>query len=102
MLVWLPFGFVNTSVDWKGNELTSHITSGRETLATIIVCAVFLLAAIKISAHGHPVLDLGKAVKDALQKQGMLAWQYSPPGVSDGITMGGEGMSKVLPLVSDH
>lgn len=39
------------------------------------------------------VLDLGKVVKDAVQKQGMLGWQYSPPGVSDGITMGGEGSS---------
>jgi len=46
--------------------------------------------------EGNPcnnhLLDLGKVVKDALTKQGMLAWQYSTPGVSDGITMGGEGM----------
>ncbi|KAL6714126.1 hypothetical protein ACLMJK_008620 [Lecanora helva] len=38
------------------------------------------------------VLDLGKTVKDAVQKQGMLAWQYNTIGVSDAITMGGEGM----------
>ena len=39
-----------------------------------------------------PVLDLGRTVKAAVQKQGMLAWQYNTVGVSDGITMGGEGM----------
>lgn len=39
------------------------------------------------------VLDLGKTVKDAIQKQGMLAWQYNTIGVSDAITMGGEGRS---------
>lgn len=37
------------------------------------------------------VLDLGKIVKDSIQKQGMLAWQYNTIGVSDAITMGGEG-----------
>lgn len=41
------------------------------------------------------VLDLGKTVKDAVQKQGMLAWQYNTIGVSDAITMGGEGMFTV-------
>ncbi|KAL8918653.1 MAG: hypothetical protein Q9208_007214 [Pyrenodesmia sp. 3 TL-2023] len=50
------------------------------------------------SIDGHEVdyfrqvLDLGKTVKAALQKQGMLAWQYNTVGVSDAITMGGEGM----------
>ena len=38
------------------------------------------------------VLDLAKIAKDAVQKQGMLAWQYNTIGVSDAITMGGEGM----------
>lgn len=37
------------------------------------------------------VLDLGKTVKEALLKQGMLAWQYNTIGVSDAITMGNEG-----------
>ena len=37
------------------------------------------------------VLDLGKTVKDAVKKQGFLPWQYNTVGVSDGITMGGEG-----------
>lgn len=36
--------------------------------------------------------DLGKAVKTAVEKQNMLAWQYGTIGVSDGTTMGGEGM----------
>ncbi|KAI9849395.1 MAG: hypothetical protein M1838_000168 [Thelocarpon superellum] len=38
------------------------------------------------------LLDLGKTVKDAVQKQGMLAWQYNTIGVSDAIGMGSEGM----------
>ncbi|TGO37228.1 hypothetical protein BHYA_0102g00130 [Botrytis hyacinthi] len=36
--------------------------------------------------------DLGKLVKDSVQKQGMLGWQFNTVGVSDAITMGGEGM----------
>lgn len=46
--------------------------------------------------EGNPcnmhLLDLGKEVKKAIVKQGMLGWQYNTIGVSDGITMGGEGM----------
>ncbi|TKA81164.1 hypothetical protein B0A49_01877 [Cryomyces minteri] len=46
--------------------------------------------------EGNPcnmhLLDLAKVVKDAVKKQGMLAWQYNTIGVSDAITMGGEGM----------
>jgi len=37
------------------------------------------------------VNDLGTIVKNAVKKQGMLAWQFNTIGVSDGITMGGEG-----------
>ena len=37
------------------------------------------------------MLELGKTVKDAVQKHGMLAWQYNTVGVSDAITMGNEG-----------
>ncbi|KXX83005.1 putative dihydroxy-acid dehydratase, mitochondrial [Madurella mycetomatis] len=46
--------------------------------------------------EGNPcnthLLDLGNVVKKAVQQQKMLAWQYNTIGVSDGITMGGEGM----------
>lgn len=35
----------------------------------------------------YAVLDLGKIVKDSVQKQGMLPWQYNTIGVSDAITM---------------
>ncbi|EJT76792.1 hypothetical protein GGTG_06707 [Gaeumannomyces tritici R3-111a-1] len=46
--------------------------------------------------EGNPcnthLLDLGKIVKKAVLKQDMLAWQYNTVGVSDAITMGGEGM----------
>lgn len=31
-------------------------------------------------------------MKRAVEKQKMLAWQYNAVGVSDAITMGGEGM----------
>ncbi|PVH89759.1 dihydroxy-acid dehydratase-like protein [Cadophora sp. DSE1049] len=41
------------------------------------------------NTHLH---DLGKIVKDAVQKQDMLGWQFNTIGVSDAITMGGEGM----------
>ncbi|KAK5655288.1 hypothetical protein OQA88_5855 [Cercophora sp. LCS_1] len=46
--------------------------------------------------EGNPcnthLLELGKAVKTAVEKQDMLAWQFNTVGVSDGITMGSEGM----------
>jgi dihydroxy-acid dehydratase len=42
------------------------------------------------------VLDLGKEIKKNVQNDNMLAWQYNTVGVSDGITMGGEGMSSLL------
>ncbi|KAL9100737.1 MAG: hypothetical protein Q9163_003922 [Psora crenata] len=46
--------------------------------------------------EGNPcnmhLLELGRTVKDAVVKQDMLAWQYNTIGVSDAITMGGEGM----------
>ncbi|EMC99543.1 hypothetical protein BAUCODRAFT_340119 [Baudoinia panamericana UAMH 10762] len=46
--------------------------------------------------EGNPcnmhLLDLGKEVKRSIQAQDMLAWQYNTIGVSDGITMGGDGM----------
>lgn len=37
------------------------------------------------------VLEFGNIVKSAVERQGMLGWQYNTVGVSDGITMGGEG-----------
>ncbi|KAI1739944.1 dihydroxy-acid dehydratase [Xylaria scruposa] len=46
--------------------------------------------------EGNPlistVLEFGKIVKRGVEKQKMLAWQYNAVGVSDAITMGGEGM----------
>ncbi|KAL2017258.1 hypothetical protein VTK56DRAFT_2370 [Thermocarpiscus australiensis] len=46
--------------------------------------------------EGNPcnthLLELGNIVKKAVEQQNMLAWQYNTIGVSDGITMGGEGM----------
>lgn len=37
------------------------------------------------------MLEFGQIVKGAVEKQGMLGWQYNTVGVSDAITMGGEG-----------
>jgi dihydroxy-acid dehydratase len=37
-------------------------------------------------------MDLGQVVKAAVEKEGMLGWQFNTVGVSDAITMGGEGM----------
>lgn len=42
------------------------------------------------------VLELGNIVKKSVEQQNMLAWQYNTIGVSDGITMGGEGESQEL------
>lgn len=37
------------------------------------------------------VLDLGQVVKGALEREGMIGWQYNTVGVSDAIGMGHEG-----------
>ncbi|KAF2862596.1 dihydroxy-acid dehydratase [Piedraia hortae CBS 480.64] len=46
--------------------------------------------------EGNPcnmhLLDLAKEVKRAVEKEEMIGWQYNTIGVSDAITMGGEGM----------
>ncbi|SPO03095.1 probable dihydroxy-acid dehydratase [Cephalotrichum gorgonifer] len=46
--------------------------------------------------EGNPcnmhLLDLGKTVKRAVESRDMIAWQFNTVGVSDAITMGGEGM----------
>ncbi|ORY63287.1 dihydroxy-acid/6-phosphogluconate dehydratase [Pseudomassariella vexata] len=46
--------------------------------------------------EGNPcnthLLEFGKIVKKSVEKQNMLGWQYNAVGVSDAITMGGEGM----------
>jgi dihydroxyacid dehydratase/phosphogluconate dehydratase len=40
------------------------------------------------------VLEFGQIVKGAVEREGMLGWQYNTVGVSDAITMGGEGITK--------
>jgi len=45
-------------------------------------------------------MEFGKIVKKAVEKQNMLAWQFNTIGVSDAITMGGEGESSLLPAPS--
>ncbi|KAK4186686.1 mitochondrial putative dihydroxy-acid dehydratase [Podospora australis] len=41
------------------------------------------------NTHLH---DLGTIVKNAVERKNMLAWRFNTIGVSDGITMGSEGM----------
>lgn len=48
----------------------------------------------------YVVLDLGKEIKRNIQNDGMLAWQYNTIGVSDGITMGGEGRFPSSPFTT--
>lgn len=43
-------------------------------------------------------MDLGKIVKKAVEKQGMLAWQFNTIGVSDGITQASDGEPPSLPI----
>ncbi|KAF2151694.1 dihydroxy-acid dehydratase [Myriangium duriaei CBS 260.36] len=90
------------------NRYSSTLTKGHDypgAQAMLYAAGVPDEKAMKNSPHvgiasvwweGNPcnmhLLDLGKTVKSALQRQGMLAWQYSTVGVSDGTTMGGEGM----------
>lgn len=38
-------------------------------------------------------------MKDSVQKQGMLGWQFNTIGVSDAITMGGEGLYYIVRML---
>jgi dihydroxy-acid dehydratase len=53
------------SVWWKGNPCNMHL------------------------------LNLGKEIKTALEKEGMLSWQYTMIRLLDGITMGSDGKSSL-------
>ncbi|KAF5130383.1 putative dihydroxy-acid dehydratase, mitochondrial [Metarhizium anisopliae] len=44
-------------------------------------------------AHTALVLEFGKIVKNAVEREGMLGWQFNTVGVSDAITMGGDADS---------
>jgi dihydroxy-acid dehydratase len=48
------------------------------------------------------VLDLGKEIKKNIVNDNMLAWQYNTVGVSDGITMGGEGLFSLASRHAKH
>lgn len=73
------------SVWWEGNPCNMHC----KITITIWMEERYLTEVANI------VLDLGKTVKEAVTKQGMLAWQYNTIGVSDAITMGNEGISRL-------
>lgn len=90
------------------NRFSSTLTNGHDfpgAQAMLYAAGVPNKEAMKTSPQvgiasvwweGNPcnmhLLDLGKEIKSNLQKDGILAWQYNTIGVSDGITMGGEGM----------
>jgi dihydroxy-acid dehydratase len=90
------------------NKYSSTITRGHDfpgAQAMLYAAGVPDREAMATSPHvgiasvwweGNPcnmhLLDLAKEVKKSVLKQGMLGWQYNTIGVSDAITMGGEGM----------
>ncbi|KAM3537960.1 hypothetical protein ARSEF1564_009123 [Beauveria bassiana] len=41
--------------------------------------------------QGNPLIDFGQKVRRSVEKEGMLGWQFNTIGVSDAITMGGNG-----------
>jgi dihydroxyacid dehydratase/phosphogluconate dehydratase len=45
-------------------------------------------------------MEFGNIVKTAVERQGMIGWQFNTIGVSDGITMGNQGRSP-QPSLSD-
>lgn len=47
------------------------------------------------------MLEFGRIVKTAVERDGMLAWQFNTVGVSDAITMGGEGANTRYPSVHE-
>lgn len=50
-----------------------------------------------VYAKLETVLDFGQIVKRAVEKEGMLGWQFNTIGVSDAITMGGDGKHCATP-----
>ncbi|RDA93506.1 hypothetical protein CP533_3965 [Ophiocordyceps camponoti-saundersi (nom. inval.)] len=56
--------------------------------------------------QGNPcnthLLDLGNIVKAAVEKKGMLGWQFNTVGVSDAITMGGDADSIETMTTAQH
>ncbi|KAG8624065.1 hypothetical protein KVT40_009041 [Elsinoe batatas] len=103
-----PFGEKRPNGEQVLNRYSSTLTQGHDfpaAQAMLYAAGVPDEKTMKNSPHvgiasvwweGNPcnmhLLDLGKAAKAAVEKQNMLAWQYSTIGVSDGTTMGGEGM----------
>ncbi|KAI4673097.1 uncharacterized protein J4E78_001603 [Alternaria triticimaculans] len=90
------------------NKYSSTLTTGHNfpgAQAMLYAAGVPSREAMKTQPHvgiasvwweGNPcnmhLLDLGKEIKKHVLNDNMLAWQYNTIGVSDGITMGGEGM----------
>lgn len=89
------------------NRWSHYLTRGHDmpgAQAMLYAAGVPSKHAMKTAPHvgiasvwweGNPcnthLLDLGRAVKRAVEKHDMIGWQFNTVGVSDGITMGGEG-----------
>lgn len=69
------------SVWWEGNPCMALPTAIVKTLRSLTL----------VLGNNH-LLALGQHVKAAVEKSDMIGWQYNTIGVSDAITMGGEGM----------
>ncbi|KNG46728.1 dihydroxy-acid dehydratase-like protein [Stemphylium lycopersici] len=96
------------------NKYSSTLTAGHNfpgAQAMLYAAGVPSREAMKKQPHvgicsvwweGNPcnthLLDLGKEIKKHVQNDDMLAWQYNTVGVSDGITMGGEGKTDCIQL----
>ncbi|PHH85733.1 hypothetical protein CDD83_11237 [Cordyceps sp. RAO-2017] len=86
---------------WSANLTRGHDFPGAQ--AMLYGAGVPDRATMKTAPHvgiatvwweGNPthLLELGKIIKASVEKEGMLGWQFNTVGVSDAITMGGDGM----------
>ena len=104
----LPDGAKSASGEPALNRHSAAITNGHDfpgAKAMLYAAGVPDEATMATAPHvgiasvwweGNPcnmhLLELAKTVKKSVQELGMLGWQYNTIGVSDAITMGGEGM----------
>ncbi|KAL9604232.1 MAG: hypothetical protein Q9219_000630 [cf. Caloplaca sp. 3 TL-2023] len=89
----LPDGAVDNGKPML-NKYSSTITQGHAfpgAQAMLYAAGVPDRESMKKSPHVG-IASHALTIKGAVQKRGMLAWQYNTIGVSDAITMGGEGM----------
>ncbi|RPB22896.1 dihydroxy-acid and 6-phosphogluconate dehydratase [Terfezia boudieri ATCC MYA-4762] len=88
-----PHGTKNPDGSLMLNRYSSILTNGYEFPGAQ---AMLYAAGIKnqedMRSKPQVVLDLGNTVKEGLEKNGMIGWQFNTIGVSDAITMSNQGM----------